>query len=270
MSSSLVRRSHLVSCRRLVSRLVLRCVRRGGLAFFCSMSSGVFCCLISSCVVGVSWRVACGEIELTKNGASCRLPFRLTRLVLVLRGDGNRARSNGGETRDRCRSIPAARSVVYARRSFPLINPLVRSSPDLGAGELIETGGQGRAGRRGSGENEKKRACFHRSFPSALSVCLCLAPVVACGILYRLIPSVSSFVSSYPSRSIVSYCCVSSVLLFARLVPSLTPSVHCRRSCLAPIAPAVVFASSFSVSVIVSHPPSPVCVAYRFLPLMSV
>lgn len=28
-----------------------------------------------------------------------------------------------------------------------------------------------------------------------LSVCLCLAPVVACGILYRLIPSVSSLVS---------------------------------------------------------------------------
>lgn len=38
-----------------------------------------------------------------------------------------------------------------------------------------------------------------------LSVCLCLASVVACGILYRLIPSVSSLVSSYSSRPIVSF-----------------------------------------------------------------
>lgn len=70
--------------------------------------------------MGVSLRGACGEIELTKNGAfqrSCHLRLIVLVFVLVLRGDGNRARPNGSETMDRCQSVrPLVLSYMPAGR----------------------------------------------------------------------------------------------------------------------------------------------------------
>ena len=90
ISSSLVRRSYLVSCRRPASRLVLRCVGRDGLAFlFNVVGRRVSICRLGSLLtqfafvsfpfvvvsVGRFWAWVCGEIELTKTArlAACRL-----------------------------------------------------------------------------------------------------------------------------------------------------------------------------------------------------
>lgn len=113
--------------------------------------------------VGVSLRGVCWEIELIKTAH-----FAITVVSVSsgscssCRGDVNRTRSNGSETRGRFRSIPNTRLAVYARRSFPPIDLLARSSPDLGAGDYLrladdeEPAGGGRAKRK----REKRRACL--------------------------------------------------------------------------------------------------------------
>ena len=66
----------------------------------------------SSWAWGVSGRLACGEIELTKTARFALYPFpphpvREGGLICPCpwRGDGNRPRSNDSETRGRCRSV---------------------------------------------------------------------------------------------------------------------------------------------------------------------
>ena len=136
----------------------------GGAVVACrSISSGVLCRLVVSVRHGrgVSRVVSMLGNRADKNGAFClSYRLRLIQLVLVLRGDENRARSNNSETRARCRSVRTPRRAVYARRPFPPINLPACSSPDLGAGEHLTASGQGRAGGRGSGEKEKRRACL--------------------------------------------------------------------------------------------------------------
>lgn len=69
--------------------------------------------------VGRFWASCMRGNRADKNGAFCPpCHLRLIRLVLVLRGDGNRSRSNGSEARDRCRYVRTPGAVVYARKSF--------------------------------------------------------------------------------------------------------------------------------------------------------
>ena len=117
--------------------------------------------------------------------------------------DENRSRSNGSETRDRCRLVRTP-GLSYARRSFPPIDLLTRSSPDLGAGEHLRPAGKREPVRGGRAKNEeKKRACFSHPFSHSLCSSVSrsrLVIVAVCGIPCRL---VSRLV--VPSRSVVSF-----------------------------------------------------------------
>lgn len=187
----------------------------------------------------------------------------------------------------------AARSVVYARRPFPLIDPLVRSSPDLGAGELIEAGGQGRTGRRGSGEKMRRRNVL--AFPTRFLIRSVypvsrsrLVIVVVCGIpcrlAHRLVPPSRSVVSfpvcffSFPPWGVSLVVSPYLVSLFAsrrlaplRLLPfphslRLVSVRHChhrrRRSCLALLSPLSL--SFSSPSLLLASYPHPSALPLRF------
>lgn len=116
-------------------RLVLRCVGRDGLIFR-SMSSGilgriVFLLTPFVVAVSVSWRGLCWEIELTKTAR-----FAITVVSVSsgscssCRGDGNRTRSNGSETRGRCRSVRMpGRSYMPAGRFRKTILTLAHPTP---------------------------------------------------------------------------------------------------------------------------------------------
>ena len=95
------------------SRLVVSfCVAWNGTACVSVLSVGHFLTryarLVSSCLVGgsVSWRGACGENELTKTARFAITVVSVSSgLCSSCHGDANRARSNGSETMDRCRSV---------------------------------------------------------------------------------------------------------------------------------------------------------------------
>ena len=229
--------------------------------------------------VGVSLRGVCWEIELTKTAH-----FAITVVSVSsgscssCRGDVNRARSNGSETRDRCRLVRTP-GLSYARRSFPPIDFLARSSPDLGAGEHLRPAGKREPARGGRAKDEeKKRACFPYSFSHSLCLFFSrsrLVIVAVCGIPCRLVSRLvmpSRSVVSFPvclfrfrpwaSRFVVSF---SLFVIASRPFCSLTHSVRpvsvsslipvrrCCHSYLAPAVSAVVF--------ILVIPLSPSCVS---------
>lgn len=128
-------------------RLVLRSVGRDGLAFLSHVvGRRVSICRLGSLLtqfafvsspfvvvsVGRFWAWVCGEIELTKTARFIAFRLRLIRLVRAcVVSDENRPRSNGSETRDRCRFVRTP-GLSYARRSFPPIDLLARLFPRPG------------------------------------------------------------------------------------------------------------------------------------------
>ena len=155
--------------------------------------------------------------------------------------------------------------------------------PRPGGGGTFEACGQERAGERWSGENEKKRACFHRSFRPP--VCLPLSRPTP-----RSRLTVFSIVSFRPSRLFVSLSvclflfppCGVSLIVSPYLVSLFTsrPSYSLLVSFLHLLRPFIVVVRvSLLLSLLSSlprHPPSPslrlilfttpVCVSHRFPP----
>ena len=118
--------------------------------------------------------------------------------------DENRPRSNGSETRDRCRLIRTL-GLSYARRSFPPIDLLARSSPDLGAGEHLRHASKGEPAGGGRAKMRRSVLAFPYSLRSSFVCPFSRSPpscslVVVCGISYRLARRLV-----LPSRSIVSF-----------------------------------------------------------------
>lgn len=137
-------RASLPSCVVSHCRLVLRCVGTGRACVFfvpCRRAFHVVSFHPFVVGVGVSLRGLCGEIELTKTA-------RFTITVVSVssgscsscRGDGNRTRSNGSDTRGRCRSVRMpGRSYMPAGRFRKTI--LTLAPPTPGGGGLFKACG---------------------------------------------------------------------------------------------------------------------------------